>query len=44
MIYEDKELKPFVNEDEEATPEKEADSDEEATPEKEADSEEETSE
>ena len=38
MIYEDKELKPFVNEDEEATP------GEEATPEKEADSEEETSE
>ena len=38
MIYEDKELKPFVNEDEEATPEKEEDSGEEATPEKEADS------
>ncbi len=37
MIYEDKELKPLVNEDEEATPEKEATPEEgEAAPEEEA--------
>jgi hypothetical protein len=33
MIYEDKELRPLINQDEEATPETEAAPEEEATPE-----------